>query len=74
MELKLNGMHQLLVCTDDVNILGDNIDAIKESMETVIDNSKEIGLEVNTEETKYMPVSSPECRAKAWHKDSCQMF
>jgi hypothetical protein len=28
-ELKLNGTHQLLAYTDDVNLLGDNIDTIK---------------------------------------------
>jgi hypothetical protein len=47
--LKLNGTHQLLVCADDVNLLGDNIDAIKKNMESLIDATKEVGLEVNTE-------------------------
>jgi ribosomal protein S2 len=40
-----------------VNLLGDNIDAIKNNMETLIDTSKEVGLEVNTEKTKYMLLS-----------------
>jgi hypothetical protein len=52
--LKLNGTHQLLVYADDVNLLGDNIDAIKKNMETLNDASKEVGLEENTEKTKYM--------------------
>jgi hypothetical protein len=34
-----------------------NIDTIKENMETVIDASKEVGLEENTEKTKYMLLS-----------------
>jgi hypothetical protein len=37
-----------------VNVLGDNIEAIKKNMETLIGASKEVGLEVNTEKTKYM--------------------
>jgi hypothetical protein len=49
--LKLNGTHQPLVYADDVNLLGDNIDAIKKNMETLIDTSKEDGLEINTEKT-----------------------
>jgi hypothetical protein len=32
--LKLNGTHQLLVHADDVNLLGDNIDATKKNLET----------------------------------------
>jgi hypothetical protein len=54
--LKLNGTHQLLVYVD-VNLLGDNIDTIKKSTQTLIDASKEVGLEVNTEKTKYMSLS-----------------
>jgi late competence protein required for DNA uptake (superfamily II DNA/RNA helicase) len=55
--LKLNGTHQLLVYADDVNLLDDNIDAIKKNMDILIDASKEVGLEVNTEKTKYMLLS-----------------
>jgi hypothetical protein len=42
---------------DDVNLLGDNIDTINRNTETLIDASKEVGLEVNVEKTKYMLVS-----------------
>jgi hypothetical protein len=54
MELKLNGTDQLLVYADGLNRLGDNIGTIKKNTETLIDASKEVGLEINTEKTKYM--------------------
>jgi hypothetical protein len=38
----------------DVNLLGDNIDTTKKNAQTLIDASKEFGLKVNTEKTKYM--------------------
>jgi hypothetical protein len=40
-----------------MNILGDDIDTIKKNTLILIDASKEIGLEVNTEKTKYMALS-----------------
>jgi hypothetical protein len=52
--LKLNGTHRLLAYADDVNLLGDNIDTIKKNAETVIDASKEVGLEINIDNIKYM--------------------
>jgi hypothetical protein len=53
-----NGTHQLLVYADDVNLLGDNVDTIKKNTQILIGASKEVGLEVDTEETKYMFLSS----------------
>jgi hypothetical protein len=52
--MKLNGTHQLLAYTDDVNFLGVNIDTTMKNTETSIDASKEAGLEINAEKTKYM--------------------
>ena len=52
--LKLNGTHQLLIYADDVNILGGKVHNIKEKTESLIVASKEIGLEVNADKTKYM--------------------
>jgi hypothetical protein len=50
---KLNGTHQLLDDADDVNLLGDSIDTIKKNTETLTDASKEVGVEVKAEKTKY---------------------
>jgi len=55
--LKLNGTHQLLIYTDDVNILGGSVDTVKKNAESLVAATKEIGLEVNAHKTKYMTVS-----------------
>jgi hypothetical protein len=57
MGLQLNGTHRLLAYADDVNLLGDNIDTINKNAKPLIDSSKEVGLEINVEKTKYMLLS-----------------
>jgi len=55
--LKLNGTQQLLAYADDVNILAGNIHTLKENAEALVAATREIGLEVSADKTKYMVVS-----------------
>ena len=55
--LKLNCTHQLLAYADDVNILGGSIHTLKENAEALVAATREIGLEVSADKTKYMVMS-----------------
>ena len=60
--MKLNGTHQLLDYADGVNILGGNVLTIKKNTEALVVASREIGLEVNADKSKYM-IMSPDKNA-----------
>jgi hypothetical protein len=55
--LKLNGIQQLLVFADVVNILCGSVYTIKKNIEAVLVGSKEIGLEVKVDKSKCMVMS-----------------
>jgi sorting nexin-29 len=55
--LEMNVTHQLLVYADDINLVGNSINTIKENTETLLQSSRDIGLEINAEKTKYMIMS-----------------
>jgi hypothetical protein len=63
--LMLNDTHQLLVYAGDVDILGGRMQIIKKNTEALVVASKEIDLEVNAEETKYMVICRIACRRRS---------
>jgi hypothetical protein len=69
--LKLNDTHQLLVYADDVSILGGRVHPVKENAETLVVDSKEIGLEVNADKTtcKYMVLSRDQHAGRSQIRD-----
>jgi hypothetical protein len=68
--LELNGTFQLLICANDVNLLGININTIKKNTKAVLDACKEVDLAVNTENVKYILVLSQDCMTKPRFNDS----
>ena len=55
--MKLNGTHKLSVYADDVNVLGRSPHTITKNKGALVVASKEIGLEVYADKTKYMVMS-----------------
>jgi hypothetical protein len=49
-----------------MNLLGDNPKSINENTDAIIDASKDVGLEVNLEKTKYILVSRDQNADQKW--------
>jgi hypothetical protein len=63
--LKLDGSHGHLAYADDSNLLEDSTVNVKINAETLIDASKAVGLEINTEKVKVKYVLLSQCRSKS---------
>jgi hypothetical protein len=55
--MELSGTYQLWFFSDDVNILGGSVHNITKYTKALFVGSKEIGLDVNADKTKYMIIS-----------------
>jgi len=60
--LKLYGTHKLLVYADDINILGESVHTIKKNAVALGVASKESGLEINADKSKFRTWSCLEIR------------
>jgi len=54
---KLHATYQFLFYGEDINILGGSVLTVKENTEPLLVASKETGLKVNADKTKYMVMS-----------------
>ena len=68
--LKLNGTYQLLVYADDVKMFGGRVHTIKANTEALLALSKDIGLEVNADKTKYMMMSRDKNAGRCHNKEN----
>jgi hypothetical protein len=54
--LELTGTHHILVYAD-INLLGNSVNTIKENTETLLEASRDVGLEINAEKIRYRIMS-----------------
>jgi hypothetical protein len=62
---KLNGTYQLVVCVDVIVILAGSVHTIKKNIKFLVFASKQIGLEINADTSKYIVLSQDQDAARS---------
>jgi hypothetical protein len=70
---KLNGTHQLLLCADCAKLLGKKVHTVKKSAEALLVGSKQVGLEICADKTRYM-YHEQNAGQKSQHKVGSESF
>ena len=65
--MKVNGTHLLLVYADEVNTLGESVHTVEGNAKCLSVASKEIGLEVNADKTKYRVMSRDKNKGRNYY-------
>jgi hypothetical protein len=58
---------------NDENLMGDNMNTIKKNIEALNNASKEVGLKVNPEKTKYMLMSRYQNAGQNYNIVTCML-
>ena len=72
--LKLNGTYQLTVHAHDANTMGGNIHIVRKNKEALVVASKETGLEVNADTTKYIVMARDQSAGRSHYKNIDNSF
>jgi hypothetical protein len=52
--LETDDLNQVLVCADEVNLLGQDMNVMQSNAEIIVQVNKEIGIEVDIDKTKHV--------------------
>jgi hypothetical protein len=63
--MEFNGLHQLLVYVDDVNIFGKSLNTINKNIEALSKANRKVGLFQHRDDKVYSYDLSPECRTES---------
>jgi hypothetical protein len=66
--LELNVTHQILICADDVNLVGEDVNIMKKNTKAILNCCEEIGIEETQRKLYICYVLSPDYGTKSLYR------